>query len=133
MSDETSVTKVLRLKEEFKKTDFFRTARVVFNKKVPKSYSGVKSLTDLSVKKTNMVYSLSDLHSQSVSAFDETEIKSVVTDSRDIALADIPYHIIRFALSTVPFYRFDNLTKYCPNLKSMRNFIEDNEYLGEYE
>lgn len=133
MSDETSVTKVLRLKEEFKKTDFFRTARVVFNKKVPKSYSGVKSLTDLSVKKTNMVYSLSELHSQSVSAFDETEIKSVVTDSRDIALADIPYHIIRFALSTVPFYRFDNLTKYCPNLKSMRNFIEDNEYLGEYE
>lgn len=133
MSDETSVTKVLRLKEEFKKTDFFRTARVVFNKKVPKSYRGVKSLTDLSVKKTNMVYSLSELHSQSVSAFDETEIKSVVTDSRDIALADIPYHIIRFALSTVPFYRFDNLTKYCPNLKSMRNFIEDNEYLGEYE
>lgn len=133
MSDETSVTKVLRLKEEFKKTDFFRTARVVFNKKVPKSYSGVKSLTDLSVNKTNMVYSLSELHSQSVSAFDETEIKSVVTDSRDISLADIPYHIIRFALSTVPFYRFDNLTKYCPNLKSMRNFIEDNEYLGEYE
>lgn len=133
MSDETSVTKVLRLKEQFKKTEFFRTARVVFNKKVPKSYSGVKSLTDLSVKKTNMVYSLSELHSQSVSAFDETEIKSVVTDSRDIALADIPYHIIRFALSTVPFYRFDNLTKYCPNLKSMRNFIEDNEYLGEYE
>lgn len=133
MSDETSVTKVLRLKEEFKKTEFFRTARVVFNKKVPKSYSGVKSLTDLQVKKTNMVFSLSELHSQSVSAFDETEIKSVATESRDIALADIPYHVIRYALTTIPFYRFDNITKYCPNLKSMRNFIEDKEYLGEYE
>ncbi|MBQ7689669.1 MAG: hypothetical protein IJT30_00515 [Muribaculaceae bacterium] len=133
MSDETSVTKVLRLKDEFKKTEFFRTARVVFNKKVPKSYSGVKSLTDLSVKKTNMVYSLSELHSQSVSAFDEADIKSVATESRDIALANIPYHVIRYALTTIPFYRFDNLTKYCPNLKSMRNFIEGKEYLGEYE
>ncbi len=133
MSDESSVTKELKLKEEFKQTDFFRNARVVYNKKVPKSYSGVKSLSDLSVKKTNMVYSLSELHSQSVSAFDEAEIKSVVTESRDIALANISYHIIRYALTTIPFYRFDNLTKYCPNLKSMRNFIQDNEYLGEYE
>lgn len=133
MSDETSVTKVLRLKDEFKKTEFFRTARVVFNKKVPKSYSGVKSLSDLQVKKTNIVFPLSELHSQSVSAFDEAEIKSVATESRDLALANIPYHIIRYALTTIPFYRFDNLTKYCPNLKSMRNFIEDKEYLGEYE
>lgn len=133
MSDETSVTKILRLKDEFKKTEFFRTARVVFNKKVPKSYSGVKSLMDLSVKKTNMVYSLSELHSQSVSAFDEAEIKSVTTESRDIALANIPYHVIRYALTTIPFFRFDNLTKYCPNLKSMHQFIENKDYLGEYE
>lgn len=133
MSDETSVTKNLILKEEFKKTEFFRTARVVFNKKVPKSYSGVKSLTDLSVKKTNMVYSLSELHSQSISAFDETEIKSVATESRDIAMAKIPYHVIRYALTTIPFFRFDSITKYCPNLKSMRQFIEDKDYLGEYE
>ena len=132
MSDETSVTKNLILKEEFKKTEFFRTARVVFNKKVPKSYSGVKSLTDLSVKKTNMVYSLSELHSQSISAFDETEIKSVATESRDIAMAKIPYHVIRYALTTIPFFRFDSITKYCPNLKSMRQFIEDKDYLGEY-
>lgn len=133
MSDETSVTKVLKLKDEFKKTEFYRTARVVFNKKVSKNYSGVKSLADLSVKKTNMVYSLSELHSQSVNAFDEAEIKSVSTESRDIALAKIPYHVIRYALTTIPFYRFDNLTKYCPNLKSMSNFIEHKEYLGEYE
>ena len=133
MSDETSVTKNLILKEEFKKTEFFRTARVVFNKKVPKSYSGVKSLTDLSVKKTNMVYSLSELHSHSISAFDETEIKSVATESRDIAMAKIPYHVIRYALTTIPFFRFDSITKYCPNLKSMRQFIEDKDYLGEYE
>lgn len=133
MSDETSVTKNLILKEEFKKTEFFRTARVVFNKKVPKSYSGVKSLTDLSVKKTNMVYSLSELHSQSISAFDETEIKSVATENRDIAMAKIPYHVIRYALTTIPFFRFDSITKYCPNLKSMRQFIEDKDYLGEYE
>jgi len=133
MVDETSVTKVLRLKDEFKKTEFFRTARVVFNKKVPKSYSGVKSLTDLSVKKTNMVYSLLELHSQSISAFDDTEIKSIVTKPVDKPLSDIPYHVIRHALTTIPFFRFDSITKYCPNLKSMRQFIEDKDYLGEYE
>ena len=133
MGDETSVRKNLILKDEFKKTEFFRTARVVFNKKVPKSYSIVKSLADLQVKKSNMVYPLSELHSQSVSAFDETEIKSVATKPIDKPLSDIPYHIIRFALTTIPFYRFDNLTKYCPNLKSMRQFIGGKDYLGEYE
>lgn len=42
----------------------------------------------------------------------------------------IPHHIVRYALTTLPFFRFDNLKKYCPNLRSYKEFISSNEYLG---
>lgn len=103
ISDESSVTKTLKLKESFKKTDFFRDARVVFNKKVPKGYASVKSLQDLSVKKTNIQYNLSELFSQSETAFDETTETKRNTISRDIPLRNIPLHVIRYVLQHYHF------------------------------
>lgn len=133
MSEETSVTKTLKLKEEFKKTKFFSTAQVVYNKKIPKNNAGVKSLADLKVRKTNIVYQLSEIASYSVSAFGEGDNQTSNKDSRDLKLSEIPFHVVRFAISTLPFYRFDNLRKYCPNLHSIKEFIEENQYLGGLE
>lgn len=133
MSDETSVTKMLELKEEFKETVFFKQARVVYNRKVPKSNAAVKSLADLKVYKTNIEYQLSEVASQSVSAFGTDETRNIKVESKDVKLKDIPFHIIRYAISTLPFYRFDNLTKFCPNLHSIKEFIENDDYLGSLE
>lgn len=133
MTDETSVTKTLSLKDSFKKTKFYDTARVVFNKKKKKDYSGVKSLSDLSVRKVNIEYPLSEMRSQSVNAFEGGDGKAIKIESRDIALKDMPYHVIRFALTSLPFFHFRNLLKYCPNLHSSQEFITNEEYLGGYE
>ena len=133
MSDETSVTKTLMLKDGFKESNFYRYGRVVHNKKVTKKYTNVKSLADLKVRNTNLVYSLTEVSSQSVSAFDDSNVRNVTVESKDVKLKDIPYHVVRFAISTLPFYRFDNLTKYCPKLHSIKEFIEDENYLGSLE
>ena len=133
MRDETSVTKTLSLKDEFKASEFFKHARVVHNKKIPKTHSAVKSLSDLKVMKTNFVFSLSEVASQSVNAFGNDEAKSIKVESKDVKLKDIPFHIIRFAISTLPFYRFNRLSFFCPNIHSIKEFIESNDYLGALE
>src|SRR5690606_15721280 len=46
---------------------------------------------------------------------------------------DIPKNIIRFALSQNPFYYFDSLSHYFPNIGSLSNFIESPDYLAGLE
>lgn len=133
IGDDKTVRKALRLKDSFKQTKFFREARVVYNLKVPKQYDKVTSLADLSVRKKNYAYRLDELKSSSILAFGEVSDPAVVSEGRDVPLRAIPLHVIRYALTTVPFFRFNNLKRYCPNLLSYREFISADEYLGSLE
>ena len=128
-----TVRKTLRLKESFKQTKFFREARVVYNLKVPKQYDKVTSLADLSVKKKNYVHRLDELKSSTTLAFGDDDGTTVISDGHDVGLAAIPYHIVRYALSCNPFFHFDRLRTFCPNLHSYREFITAKEYLGNME
>ncbi len=59
----------------------------------------------------------------------ENEIMTI----KDIKLSDIPTHIIRYALSKNPFFHFDNLQKYFPNIEALSQFINDEKYLSGLE
>ena len=62
--------------------------------------------------------------------------EEAVTDKTtllSIKLTDIPKHVIRFALAQNPFFYFDHLKKYFPNINSLSTFIENREYLGGLE
>jgi type III restriction enzyme len=133
--DEELETKQLTLKLDFKKTDFYKTGRVVYNKKVKKSYKNVASFSDLGVKKKNFDHTLSSGIGRISGVFieedekgDEKKIKQ-----KDIMVADIPKHIVRYALSQSTFYHFENIRQKFPNLKSMSEFIDDKEYLSDLE
>ena len=54
-------------------------------------------------------------------------------ESKDIKLSDIPKHVVRFALAQNPFFYFDSLEKYFPNVGSLSNFIESKDFLGSLE
>ncbi|MFN4233718.1 MAG: DEAD/DEAH box helicase family protein [Bacteroidia bacterium] len=134
--DENLVTKELKLKESFKKTDFYRDGHVFYNKKVPKSFDNIKSFADLGVKKTNYRHTLSSGVGRMSSAFFEMEqpqSNNEVIKTKDVKLTEIPKNIIRFALSQNPFFYFDSLSHYFPNIKSLSEFIEDANYLGSLE
>jgi len=134
--EEKLETKQLKLKDEFKKTDFYKKGKVVFNKKVEKSYNKIKSFGDLGVKKRNISFTLSSGVGRMSSAFFELESpksNGEVIFQKDIKLSEIPKHIIRYALSQNPFFYFDNLQKYLPNIQSMSEFIESEDYLGSLE
>ena len=134
--EDKSIQLNLFLKPEFKKTDFYKTGKVIFNKKVEKSYDNVKSFSDLGVSKRNISFTLSSGIGKKSSVFFEMEnpkSNDEVIKERDVKISDISKHIIRFALTQNPFYYFENLERYFPNTKSLSNFIDSKEYLGDLE
>lgn len=128
------ITKQLELKPEFKKTEFYKTGQVFYNKKIEKDFGKVKSFDDLGVKKRNIVFELSSGIGKTTSAFDfeleATDSNDTVIKSKDILLKNIPFHIIQYALTQNPFFYYDNLVKYFPNMVSIRNFINSESYLA---
>ncbi len=135
--DENLETKQLNLKLEFKKTDFYKEGQVFYNKKEPKNFDNIKSFADLGVTKTNYKHTLSSGVGRMSNAI-EFELEPTVSDSdviksKDVKLTEIPKHTIRFALSQNPFYYFENLSRYFPNVGSIANFIESEDYLSSLE
>lgn len=134
--DENILIKQLCIKEKFKETSFYKKGKVVFNKKIAKRYNHVKSFTDLGVSKKNFKYLMSSGTGSEINLFVEKEnspknIEQIL--SKDVLVADIPQNIVKFALSKNPFFRFNLLQQYFPNIYSLSNFISNKNYLGGLE
>ena len=128
------VTKQLTLKLDFKETEFYKTGKVVYNKRVEKSYNNVKSFADLGVSKRNYAFTLSSGSGRISSAFSkEEETITEKTESKEIKVSAIPKHIIRFAMAQNPYFYFDSLERFFPNVESLSNFIDSKDYLGGLE
>jgi type III restriction enzyme len=129
-------TKKLTLKPIFKDSELYKKGYVFSNKKLPKNFDKVKSFVDLGVTKTNYRHQLSSGGGRVSNVFFELEspvTSDEVMKSKDIKIKDIQKHVITYALSQNPFYYFDNLSHYFPNIKSLLDFIEDENYLGDLE
>ena len=134
--EENLVTKQLRLKIDFKETEFYRDGHVFFNKKILKRSDNIKSFADLGVKRTNYRHILSSGVGRMSSAFFEmepTQSGEEIIKSKDVKLTDIPKNTIRFALSQNPFFYFDSLSYYFPSVGSLSNFIDSKELLASLE
>ena len=131
--DNDIVERQLKLKESFKKSDFYKNAYVVYNLKIEKDNSKVNSLKDLNVRKTNIEFTLSSGKGAVQNIWNEQETTSLqLTDRKATKVCEMPYHVVRFALTTNPFFYFDNLKVLCPNIKSSDEFIKQDEYLGGF-
>ena len=134
MMDEREVKRALKLKESFKQTDFYKYGVIWLNDRRPKDYSKVQSFADLGVKRRNYVHVIATGHGGATAVLAD-EKKTVVRDEtrRDLKVRDIERNIVQAAIDRNPFYRFDNLERFFPNLTSMRDFITSEEYLGGLE
>ncbi len=132
--EDNLITKQLELKFEFKETDFYKTGQVFYNKKIEKDFGAVRSFDDLGVRKRNVVFELSSGIGKTSSVFDfeleTTDSNNTVIKQKDISLKNISFHIVRFALTQNPFFFYDNLIKYFPNMESIKNFINSENYLA---
>lgn len=134
MMDEREVTRELKLKDSFKKTEFYKYGVVWLNDRRPKDYQRVQSFADLGVKKKNYVHVIATGHGGATVALGNGA-KGVVRDEtrQDVKVRDIERNIVQSAIDRSPFYTFANLKRYFPHLASMREFIESEDYLGGLE
>jgi type III restriction enzyme len=129
-------TKQLKLKPIFKDSELYKKGYVFSNKRLPRSFDKVKSFDDLGVVKTNYRHQLSSGGGRMSNVFFEWESPvsfDEIIKTKDIKFADIQKHVVRYALSRNPFYYFNNLIRYVPNIRSLSDFIENKEYLGDLE
>ncbi len=128
--------KKLTIKQTFKESDFYKHGLVFFNKKERKNVNNLKTLINSEFNKVNYQHILSSGIGKTTTIFSETESlqnNEAILKGKDIKLTEIPQHIIRYALTLNPFFYFDNLLHYFPDIGSLSNFINKQEYLAGLE
>ena len=128
--DDNLVTKQLELKLDFKQSDFYKTGAVFYNKRKEKSFNNVKSISDLGISKKNFQHKLSSGAGKMIGFFKEDYEIDESPRAIDISLNSIEKHIIQNAIARNPFFYFNNLSHYFPNVESTSNFILNEDYLG---
>ena len=132
MLDERTVEKPLKLKSPFKETDFYKHGIIYINERVENRNESVRSFADIGVSLTSYHYSLATGRGVSEAVLDDSaNIQQIVEPrQRDVPVKEISFHIVRTAIARNPFFAFKSLKTYFPHIKSIREFIEADEYLG---
>ena len=134
MMDERMVTRELKLKDKFKKTDFYKYGVIYLNDQVPKDYQHVQSFDDLanlSVKQKNYEYTIHTGSAGETTVMEEgrnTDATKRWWTGHTSRWYWTEYS--RSAIARNPFFSFASLKRYCPHLTSVREFMTSEDYLG---
>jgi type III restriction enzyme len=121
------------IKDSIKKTPFWNKGLIFLNKWERKDYSGVKNLNDV-IQNTLFKYRIVAGESFESGIFDEKQqIAKDDFKKKTIKLNTIEPHILRKALDKIDFYKFDSLSGYFKNIKSINEFITADNYSGLVE
>lgn len=120
-----------KLKEEFKDSDFYNKSYVFSNKRLLKGRDEVRSLEPSMRTKTYYYTALSG-RGNIINLFGEDTNKSnaIKTNINSLKFKDIDYNILLGAVECYDELRFDILKEKYPSLKSMKEFLTSNDYLG---
>ncbi|RFZ76450.1 type III restriction endonuclease subunit R [Lacrimispora amygdalina] len=120
-----------RLKDEFKDSDFYKKSYVFSNKRLLKGRDEVHSLEPSMRTKTYYYTALSGKGNIVNLIGDDTANSSTIkTNLKSIKFKDIDYNILLGAIECFEELRFDILKEKYPSLKSMREFLTSDEFLG---
>lgn len=131
-----TVTKHYVLKDDFKQDKLYKEGLIFINDRMLKSRSNVTSLLP-SIR--DKVYSVRIATGESGEDIILDENQNIPTESKSkmkvfcISIKDIAkinYAIVYKALVKLPIYKFNTLKSKFPNLKSTREFITSDNYLG---
>ena len=134
LMDEEVVSKNVKRKKAFKKSKLYRQGFIWLNDKVEKDMQQVNSfddLTTLSVKPKYHEHTLSAGSGAATRILDNSDTYEITAlNTEDVPLTEIGHNIVQAAIARNPFFRFDKLTRFFPNLRSMEVFRSTQDYLG---
>lgn len=120
-----------RLKDEFKESDFYKKSYVFSNKRLLKGRDEVHSLEPSMRTKTYYYTALSGKGNiVNLIGDDSPNTNTIKTNLKSIKFKDIDYNILLGAIEYFEELRFDILKEKYPSLKSMREFLNSDEFLG---
>lgn len=120
-----------RLKDEFKDSDFYKKSYVFSNKRLLKGRDEVHSLEPSMRTKTYYYTALSGKGNIVNLIGDDTPSTNTIKTKMDsFKFKNIDYNILLGAIECFEELRFDILKEKYPSLKSMREFLTSDDFLG---
>lgn len=130
LKSSSSVELDLFVKPEFKDTDFYKKGIIYVNKRSVYDRKDVEGI-DPSIINHRETHKILTGQSRESTAFKDDLAMLSAKASEPHRLQSFGPTIIRKAMARLPFYKFDVLQYYLPNLESVSQFIEDDRYLGK--
>lgn len=119
-----------RLKDSFKETDFYKTAYVFSNKRVEKSRSSISEI-DKKIQSGFYVHKVATGTSTLYGLFDDVVNRTPgFTYTAQKRIREIPLNISEGAMANFEVMKFNVLKSYFPQIKSKREFLTSDKYLG---
>lgn len=131
--EQNEKTIALELKQEFVNSDLYKYGYIYTNKQIPQDKSNINSIGEYvnSYKKKKFYI---DNQSKELKVYTEDEMPDVgFKFSSKFKISKIEPAIVRTAINKRSFFYFSSLKKYFQNLKSTKEFIESESYLGGIE
>lgn len=121
------------LKDSFKQEDIYKTGIVFLNRREVKSRKDIVELLP-SVRDKEYAFTgktgKTAMDTMMMNAHTNTTVKTHTQRTTIRQIADFNYSIVHRALRRIDVFKFSILRGYFPNLKSLREFITDDAYLG---
>ena len=135
MMDSQEARREIKIKEQFRQTDFYKYGVIWLNDRLPKDYRHVNSFNDLGVTRRNYVHRIATGQGDAQAVFDADAQTPVVHDEnrRDVKIGNLGRNIVQAAIARNPFFTLASLHRYFPHLTSIREFITSEDYLGGLE
>lgn len=125
-----TIEREMRLKDGFTNSVFYKTSFVFLNSQDSVNRSDVFSINSSYIKQEFTI----DLYtgfSTSDSAFESVKKNNLNRSERHIRFNDLGEPVIRKAMHNHALYQFSKLIELFPNLSSISEFINSNNYLGQ--
>ncbi len=123
----------LKVKQSFLDDDLYKNGVVFTNKRIPQDKSEVVGIGDYLGKSYKTQKRYINNTTQELNVFDEEPKEVPCNKTKKLRLKDENPDLVRVAINKKPFFYFSSLKKYFVNLKSIREFITGDDYLGSVE
>ncbi|MGX9358505.1 DEAD/DEAH box helicase family protein [Mycoplasma sp. 128] len=121
-----------KLKDNFKNSDFYKKAFVYSNRRIPRSRDDVKTI-EPSMRTKVHHYATSSGHGNIVDLFEDVNQESIISTKeniKSIKFKDIDLNTLLGAIECFEELRFDVLKAKYPTLKSKKEFLISDDFLG---
>ena len=132
MEDENPIKITYEVKDSFKDSEIYKKGYVFSNTRVPKDRSNINGLEE-SKKNTIYRYTVRDSSGMIHTLFGQDKVleePAKYMANSSYKFKDIPYNILSGAAESFRELRFSVLKEKYPRLKSIREFLIDDNYLG---